>query len=174
MSVHDFRMLNKAIRRKIHILPRIDDIMLNMGKYNYLTKIDISMQYYAFHLDEESSWYCVFITPFGKYRLTRLAMGCVQSGDFAQAGMEEVFRDILSRVMVYMDDLQYHDLQWKDHIAMTDEVLRRLSEYGFTVNPDKCEWGVRETDFLGHSHLSGFTVNPYSLNRRSTSSVIAM
>ena len=30
-TVHDFRMLNKAIRQKIHILPRIDDIMLNMG-----------------------------------------------------------------------------------------------------------------------------------------------
>ena len=149
-TVHDFRWLNRAILRRLHTLPRIEDILLWMRVYEYLTKIDISMQYYAFHLDEESSWYCVFITPFGKYKLNRLAMGCVQSGDIAQAAMEEVFRDILHAIAVYMDDLLFHHMTWEEHIQMIDEVLGRLQAYGFTVNPRKCEWGVQETDFLGY------------------------
>ena len=156
-TVHDFRWLNKAIRRRIHTLPKIDDILMGMREYEYLTKIDISMQYYAFWLDEESTWYCVFSTPFGKYKLNRLGMGCVQSGDIAQAAMEEVFRDLLSLLKVYMDDILFHHKSWEEHLDMIDEVLRRLQEFGFTVNPLKCEWGVSETDFLGN-RCSNFSI----------------
>lgn len=138
-----------------------EDILLRTERYNFLTKIDTSMQYYALWLDEESTWYCVFFTPFGKYRLMRLAMGCIQSADYAQAAMEEVFRDLLDRVVVYMDDIKFEDLEWSDHLKMIDEVLRRLHQYGFTVNPLKCEWAVKETDFLGY-HLTPNGFKPWS------------
>ena len=149
-TVHDFRRLNKAIIRKKHILPRIEDVVHKTKKYKYITKLDVSMQYYTFWLDKESREYCVFITPFGKYYLNVLAMGCVQSGDFAQAAMEETLQDLLDQVTCYMDDIKFEDMEWKDHLHMTDAVLERLQRYGFTVNPLKCEWAVEETDFLGY------------------------
>jgi len=148
-TVHDFRWLNGAMRRRIHTVPKIEDLLFNVRECECLTKIDISMQCYAFWLDEESSWCCVFSTPFGKHKLNRLGMGCVQSGDIAQAAMEEAFRDLLHIVKVCMDDILFHHADWDEHLLMIDEVLRRLQEFGFAVNPLKCEWGVAETDFLG-------------------------
>jgi len=149
-TIHDFRWLNRAIRGRIHTMPKIEDLLFGIREYGCLTKIDISIQCYAFWLDEESCWHCVFIAPFGKYKLNHLGMGCVQSGGIAQAAMEEVFRDLLHVVNVYMDDILFHHTDWDEHLLMIDEVLRRLQEFGFTVNPLKCEWGVAETDFLSY------------------------
>jgi hypothetical protein len=160
-TVHDFWPLNRAIRRKIYMMPRIQDILFGTREYWFLMKTDISMQYYAFWLDEESTWYCVFITLFGKYRLMRLAMGCIQSADYVQAAMEEVFHDLREEVVVYMDDLKSQHIEWSDHIKMIDEMLRHLLEYGFMVNPLKCEWGIQETDFLGY-HLTPKGPKPWS------------
>lgn len=114
-----------------------------------MTKIDISMQYYCLLLDEESSWYCVLVTPFGKYRRKVLPMGLSNSPDWAQATMEEIFHDMLHEIEVYLDDIAIFSDTWEQHIAMVNKVLQRLQDNGFTVKPEKCEWAVQETNFLG-------------------------
>lgn len=149
-TVDDLRKLNAAIKRVHYTLPRMQDIFERRRNYLFFTKIDISMQYYCFHLDEESSWYCILVTPFGKYRRTVLPMGLANSPDWAQATMEEIFSDMLHQVEVYLDDVGiFGTTTWEEHLQTVEKVLARLQENDFTVKPDKCEWAVRETSFLG-------------------------
>jgi hypothetical protein len=145
----DFRYLNSQLHRRIYPLPRIQDILSKRKGYKYFTKIDISMQYYTFELDEESSWLCVTVTPFGKFRYTRLPMGVHMSPDIAQDIMEEIFQD-MAEVDVYIDDIGIWSDDWETHQKSIAKVLARLEEEGFTVNPLKCEWAVQETDWLGY------------------------
>ena len=107
------------------------------------------MQYFTFELDAESQKLCVISTPFGLYKYKRLPMGIKQSSDIAQEVMENVFRD-LDDVEIYIDDIGCFSSTYSSHIQTLDVILTHLEQNGFTVNPSKCEWAVKETDWLGY------------------------
>ena len=152
-TVDDFRELNKFIRRKCYPLPKIQDIFHRRRGYKYATKLDLTACYYTYELDEESSWLCVLVTPFGKYRRKRLPQGLTQSPDWAQAAIEDVFieADLLRQcVEAFIDDVGVFSNDWEEHLSHLSRTLTCLEENGYTVNPTKCEWGVQEMEWLGH------------------------
>lgn len=146
--VSDFRELNKVLKRRSYTLPIIQDILAKRTGYNFFTKINLSMMYYSFELDEESKELCTIITPYGKYQYCRMAMGLKPAPDFAQAIIERVLDGL--ETDSYIDDIGLFNTDFDAHLAHIDRVLKRLEENGFKVNPTKCEWAVQETDFLGY------------------------
>ena len=85
----------------------IQDILQQWKNYKYMTKIDIAMQFYTFELDEESSWLCVIMMPFGKFCYLHLLMGVCNSPNFAQEIMEDIFRDMFPDIEFFLTTLEF-------------------------------------------------------------------
>jgi hypothetical protein len=135
--------LNKVIRPKQYPLPIVTEILCKHSEYKFFTKLDVSMKYYTFKLDKESQ------EPFGKYNYLRLPMGLKCSPDITQAAMENVLQGIKD-ADIYIDDVGAFSNDWDHHVNLIATILRRLRENGFTINPLKCEWAIKETDWLGY------------------------
>jgi hypothetical protein len=147
--ISNLRQLNKVIRHKQYPLPVITDILRKHSGCEFFTKLDVSMQYYMFELDKESQDLCTIITPFGKYKYLRLPMGFKCSPDIAQAAMENALSDI-EDADIYIDDVHAFSSDWDYHINLLATILRQLCKSGSTINPLKCEWTVKETDWLDY------------------------
>ena len=103
--VSDFRELNKHIKRKLFYMPKIQDIMNWRGKYKYFTKINLSMFFYCFKLDNESKELCTIKTSYGLFCYMRLVMRVKVLPDVAQ----EMITKMLPRLDVeYSFDNCFH------------------------------------------------------------------
>ena len=120
--ITDFRGLNKSLHRKVYPLRKISEIFQRRSGYQYFTKLDISMQYYTFVLDEPSRNLCTFTTPFGLYRYCRLPMGVSESPDIAMEKMHSVLDDI-EGIEFYMDNIGVFSSTWPTHLSLLSTVL---------------------------------------------------
>jgi uncharacterized protein YozE (UPF0346 family) len=73
-----------------------------------------------------------------------------ESPDWAQATMEQVFWDMSHEIDCYIDNMSIFDRLWDTYVPKLNQVLGHLHSNGFYVKPLKCEWGVKETNFLGY------------------------
>ena len=122
--IADVRELNKVSVPKQYPLPKIQDIFHRRKGYVYVTLFDISMQFHTFKLNERSSWLCVIVTPFGKFRYLRLPMGYLSSPAWAQGEMTRLFEE-MTCVEIYIDDIAVFNDDLNSHLIAIESQSTR-------------------------------------------------
>ena len=145
--VSDMWELDKVTKRMQCTLSTISDVLMKREGCEFLSKPDILMQCSTFMLDEARKKLCAIVNPFGPFCYNQVPMGLKISPDHIRAWMEEVLWGI-EEVQVCFDDTGVFSKSWEYHLEMLNAVLQGLEDNGFTVIPLKCEWGVKEMDWL--------------------------
>lgn len=73
--VVDFRQLNKKIVADKFPLPRIDDILDQLGRAKYFSTLDLMSGFHQVELDDNSKRYTAFSTTSGHFEFNRLPFG---------------------------------------------------------------------------------------------------
>jgi cleavage and polyadenylation specificity factor subunit 1 len=70
---------------------------------------------------------------------------------FQQQMQRTVFKELLGTVMeIYIDDILTWGSTVTELVENLNKVFARMREYNLTVNPEKCRFGLREIEFVGH------------------------
>lgn len=148
--ISDFRKLNKRIKRYPFPLPKIQDLLLTLGGFQWATTLDLNMGYYHIELDLQRKKYCTIVLPWGKYEYQKLPMGLCNSPDIFQEKMSQLFQD-LEYIREYIDDLLITtNDSFLDHLQKLDKVFTRLTDAGLKINAKKSIFGAHQVEYLGY------------------------
>lgn len=148
--------LNKNIKRRHYPLKTVEEIAAKVKGANFFTKLDCQKGFWQIRVTEKTSKYLTIATPWGRYRYLRLPFGISSAPEIFSERMNTTLQGI-NKCEVAMDDIFLYAETKAELDAITKQVIRRLTDAGFTLNGEKCEYGKQRMKFLGHI----FTPNGY-------------
>lgn len=149
--VIDYRQLNKKLLSDKFPLPRIDDILDQLGRAKYFSCIDLMSGFHQIELEKSSRNLTSFSTNNGSYRFTRLPFGLKIAPNSFQRMMTIAFSGLEpSQAFLYMDDLIVIGCSEKHMVKNLINVFNTYRKYNLKLHPQKCSFFMHEVTFLGH------------------------
>uniref|UniRef100_A0A4W5RBM8 ribonuclease H n=1 Tax=Hucho hucho TaxID=62062 RepID=A0A4W5RBM8_9TELE len=146
----DYRGLNKITVRNRYPLPLMATGFELLQGTSIFTKLDLRNAYHLVRIRQGDEWKTAFNTPTGHYEYRVMPFGLTNAPAVFQALINDVLRDMLNLfVFVYLDDILIFSRSLKEHEGHVSRVLQRLLDNHLYVKPEKCEFHVSQTQFLG-------------------------
>lgn len=150
--VQDYRKLNAMTKKNKYPLPLMSELLDKLKGAKYFTKLDIRWGYNNIRMADGDEEKAAFLTNRGLYEPLVMFFGLSNSPSTFQMMMNDIFRDLVlkGKVIVYLDDILIFSNSLTEHRVIVRQVLQLLRENKLTVKPEKCEFEVQETEYLGH------------------------
>lgn len=127
----------------------MDDIIDDIVKARYFSKLDLLQGYYQVTFSERAKTISALVTPTGLYEFTVLPFG-IRNAPATFPWLMNFLTADLEGVRCYLDDLVVWSSSWEDHLVRLRALFSTLAEANLTVNLKKSEFGHAHVVFLGH------------------------
>lgn len=145
-------MVNKNLIADKFPLPRIDDILDNLGRAKLFSVIDLSSGFHQIPIiGEKSRDITSFSTPDGSFRWKVVPFGLNVSPNSFSRMMAIAFSGVpAGTAFLYIDDIIVVGCSENHHLKNLRKVFETLRKYNLKINPYKCDFFKTEVTFLGH------------------------
>ena len=145
----DFRSLNKIVEPISFPIPRIDDILSQLGEAKYFTTLDLKSGYWQVRLDEESKKKTAFTCHKGLFQFNVMPFGLSNAPAVFQELMNIVLQGCEEFSTAYLDDILIFSSSIEEHLKHIQTVFDRIREHGLKLKLKKCTFFETETEYLG-------------------------
>ncbi|KAJ9544987.1 hypothetical protein OSB04_024694 [Centaurea solstitialis] len=147
----DYRELNKLTVKNKYPLPRIDDLFEQLQGAKFFSKIDLRSGYHQLKVREEDIPKTAFRTRYGHYEFLVMSFGLTNAPAAFMDLMNRVCKPYLDNfVIVFIDDILIYSKTAEEHGEHLRKVLQMLKRERLYAKFSKCEFWLKEVQFLGH------------------------
>lgn len=160
--VIDYRKLNDITIEDRFPIPNIEDIFDKLGNSQYFSTIDLAKGFHQIEMDPSHIHKTAFSTANGHYEFLRMPFGLRNAPATFQRLINNVLKDYIGKIcLVYLDDILVFSTSIEEHMESLNKVFKCLQNANLRIQPDKCLFLSRETEFLGHIITpEGIRTNP--------------
>ena len=145
----DYRDLNKKTIPDRMPLPRINDVLDNLGGKKWFSTMDLVKAYHQGYVHEKSRHYTAFSTPWALYEWIRIPYGLKNAPPKFQRFASQSLQDLHDICFPYMDDILGYDATFEDHLKSCEKIFIKLRSEGVKLNPKKCKLFKHSVKYLG-------------------------
>ena len=162
----DYRALNAVTKADTFPLPRVDDLLDQLGDSRFFSTLDLASGYWQIRVDPGSIEKTAFVTPQGLFEFRVMPFGLTNAPAVFQRLMARVLSGLNPEdgpdfVSVYIDDILVFSQTLEQHLEHLRLVLQRILSAGLKLKPTKCHFLKKEVEYLGHILTpDGLRTNP--------------
>ena len=145
----DYRALSSVTKADAFPLLRIDDILDQLA-FGKATTLHLKSGYWQVRVHPNLCEKTAFITNEGLYKFRVMPFGLTNGLAVFQRLMRRVLKVDSKRqfVSIYLDDILIFSKTIEEHLKHVCQVLSRLREVRFKMNPKKCHFMYNQVAYL--------------------------
>jgi hypothetical protein len=115
--------------------------------------MDLASGFHQAPIAPECRHLTAFITKKGMYEWCRVVMGAKSAAPYFQRVISsEVLAGYVQTICeLYIDDVITYGKTIEEGLEKLEKIFKCFQEFGITVNPDKCTFGLSEIEYVGHT-----------------------